>query len=158
MLDSEISVLRNSIYSNLKWCEMKLKQTREQMSAADGEGSQAITENVQQAYLSKLKDAARRLREIERDHITKIGKLYGVEGEVRIPDQSDLDAGKNESQEQEQQLIEEIVQTDPAIALLKRQEIDAIVGQMNGISDLFRDVSNMVVEQGTVLDRIDFHV
>ena len=28
-LDSEISVLRTSVYSNLKWCEMKLKQTRE---------------------------------------------------------------------------------------------------------------------------------
>ena len=28
---------------------------------------------------------------------------------------------------------------------------------MNSLSDLFRDVSNLVVEQGTVLDRIDFH-
>ena len=71
-------MLRNSIYSNLKWCEMKLKQTREQMNATEGEGQQAITENVQQAYLSKLKDAAKQLRQIERDHIEKIGKLYGV--------------------------------------------------------------------------------
>lgn len=31
-LDSEIAVLRNTIYSNLKWCEIKLKQTREQMA------------------------------------------------------------------------------------------------------------------------------
>ena len=29
---------------------------------------------------------------------------------------------------------------------------------MNNLSDLFRDVSNMVVEQGTILDRIDFHI
>ena len=29
---------------------------------------------------------------------------------------------------------------------------------MNQLSDLFRDVSNLVIEQGTVLDRIDFHV
>jgi len=29
---------------------------------------------------------------------------------------------------------------------------------MNGLSDLFRDVSNLVVEQGSVLDRIDFHI
>ena len=29
---------------------------------------------------------------------------------------------------------------------------------MNQLSDLFRDVSNLVVEQGTVLDRIDFHI
>ena len=29
---------------------------------------------------------------------------------------------------------------------------------MNSLSDLFRDVSNLVIEQGTVLDRIDFHI
>ena len=44
------------------------------------------------------------------------------------------------------------------MARIKKQEIDEIVVQMNGLSDLFRDVSNLVVEQGSVLDRIDFHV
>ena len=29
---------------------------------------------------------------------------------------------------------------------------------MNNLSDLFRDVSDLVIEQGTVLDRIDFHI
>ena len=29
---------------------------------------------------------------------------------------------------------------------------------MNNLSDLFRDVSNLIIEQGTVLDRIDFHI
>ena len=41
---------------------------------------------------------------------------------------------------------------------MKKQEIEDIVAQMNSLSDLFRDVSNLVVEQGTVLDRIDFHI
>lgn len=54
--------------------------------------------------------------------------------------------------------MEEIKQTDPDLARVKKQEIDAIVGQMNNLSDLFRDVSNLVVEQGSVLDRIDFHI
>lgn len=43
-------------------------------------------------------------------------------------------------------MIEEIKQTDPAIARIKKQEIDEIVNQMNSLSDLFRDVSNLVVE------------
>lgn len=158
-LDSEIAVLRNTIYNNLKWSEMKLKQAREQMALqGSGEGDQAVTENVQQAYLAKLKDAAKRLRQIERDHINKIGKLYGVQGEVRLPDISDLDRNEEDDEDGEGQLIEEIKSTDPAIAQLKKQEIESIVGQMNSLSDLFRDVSNLVVEQGSVLDRIDFHI
>ena len=159
-LDSEIAVLRNTVYANLKWCEMKLKQTREQM-ALEGkdESHQAIGDNVQQAYLVRLKDAAKRLRQIERDHIDKIGKLYGVAGETKLPDASDLDRGQQDLVvDQEPAYIEEIKQTDPKIAMLKKQEIENIVNQMNGLSDLFRDVSNLVVEQGTVLDRIDFHI
>lgn len=101
-MDSEIAVLRNTLYSNLKWCEMKLKQTREQMVLDRADPSQqSISENVQQAYLSRLKDAAKRLRQIERDHIKKIGKLYGVEGEVRLPDLSDLDNRQDEERLQE---------------------------------------------------------
>ena len=55
-------------------------------------------------------------------------------------------------------MIEEIKQSDPAMARIKKQEVDSIVSQMNNLSDLFKDVSNLVVEQGTVLDRIDFHI
>ena len=58
-----------------------------------------IADNVQQAYLVKLKDAAKRLRQIEKDHIQKISKLYGVTGEVSLPEISDLD-NKGESKEQ----------------------------------------------------------
>ena len=142
---------------------MKLKQTREQMSqtAVNGETShQDISANVQQAYLSRLTDSARRLREIERDHIRKIGKLYGVEGEIRLPEVSQLDRQDVDDDDavQDQELIEEIIKKDPAIAKIKKQEIESIVHQMNQLSDLFRDVSNLVVEQGTVLDRIDFHI
>ena len=54
--------------------------------------------------------------------------------------------------------MEEIKEADPALALMKKQEIDHIVNQMNNLSDLFRDVSNLIIEQGTVLDRIDFHI
>ena len=89
-LDSEIQVLRHSIYSNLKWCEMKLKQAREQMALSEDPAQETITQNVQQAYLVKLQDAAKRLRQIERDHVERIGKLYGVEGEIQLPS-SELD-------------------------------------------------------------------
>ena len=124
----------------------------------------AIADNVQQAYLSKLKDAAKRLRQVEREYVHKTAKLYGVQGEVRLPNLSELDKTDRDAndsrldKEQEQELIEEIKSTDPAVARVKKQEIEDIVAQMNSLSDLFRDVSNLVVEQGTVLDRIDFHI
>jgi hypothetical protein len=62
---------------------------------------------VQQAYLSKLKDAAKRLRQIERDHINKIGKLYGVQGEVRLPNASHLDRNNKNGVDEGEMLGEE---------------------------------------------------
>ena len=38
----------------------------------------------------RLKDATKKLRTIERDHIDKISKLYGVQGEIYLP-VNDLD-------------------------------------------------------------------
>ncbi len=49
-----------------------------------------IYENVTQTYLVRLKDATKKLRQIERDHIDKISKLYGVQGEIYLP-RNDLD-------------------------------------------------------------------
>ena len=40
--------------------------------------------------MSKLKDAAKRLRQVEREYVHKTAKLYGVQGEVRLPNLSDL--------------------------------------------------------------------
>ena len=47
--------------------------------------------------------------------------------------------------------------TDKEI-LVRRGEIDRIVKQMNDLATLFREVSTMVIEQGTLLDRIDFNI
>ena len=41
---------------------------------------------------------------------------------------------------------------------MKRKQIDNIVKEMNQLAELFSELSNLVVEQGTVLDRIDFNV
>ena len=40
----------------------------------------------------------------------------------------------------------------------KSHEIDEIVGAANDLAALFKELSVLVIEQGTILDRIDFNV
>ena len=58
----------------------------------------------------RLRDATQRLRRIERDHIDKISKLYGVQGEVYLlGNELDVEPETNNSVDN---MIQEEVQCD----------------------------------------------
>ena len=104
----------------------------------------------------RLRDATQRLRTIERDHIDKISKLYGVKGEVYLlGNELDVEPEVNNSAND---MIQEEIQCNAQEQKMKRKQIDNIVKEMNQLAELFSELSNLVVEQGTVLDRIDFNV
>ena len=104
------------------------------------ESDETIIQNLQQAYLSRLNESAVKLRKIERDHLEKMSKLYGVQGEVRLPEKSDLDVvedkrlkshmspNRNEQERDEISFGQAEKKFDKNQALLKKQEIDKIVG------------------------------
>ena len=126
------------------------------MEGKTQEQKEQICENVCQAYFVRLRDATQRLRRIERDHIDKISKLYGVQGEVYLlGNELDVEPETNNSVDN---MIQEEVQCDALQQKMKRKQIDNIVKEMNQLGELFSELSNLVVEQGTVLDRIDFNV
>ena len=73
-LDEQIDKLTTDVFSNIKDCERKLKQTQ---SDKPTQGEEQICSNLQQAYRSRLRDCARDLRTIEREHLERVTKLYG---------------------------------------------------------------------------------
>ena len=128
------------------------------MDDKTAEQKDQICQNVLQAYFVRLRDATQRLRTIERDHIDKISKLYGVKGEVYLlGNELDVEPDMNNSASADN-MIQEEIQCNAQEQKMKRKQIDNIVKEMNQLVELFSELSNLVVEQGTVLDRIDFNV
>lgn len=48
--------------------------------------------------------------------------------------------------------------SNDAVILQREREIEDIAQGIIELSDLFRDLQNMVIDQGTMLDRIDYNV
>lgn len=71
--------------------------------------------------------------------------------------ESDADRSFSQSTLQATQQQRVLHSNDAAIAQRER-EIEDIAQGIIELSDLFRDLQNMVIDQGTMLDRIDYNV
>jgi len=93
-----------------------------------------------QSYLAfYLQDFAREQRTRQKNYIDRLKRLYGV------------------SQEEEKE--EELVYDDmEEVARERNTVINQIVNHVNELALVFKEISGLVVEQGTLLDRIDYNL
>lgn len=69
------------------------------------------------------------------------------------------DADRSYSQSALQQTTQQrLLHSNDAVILQREREIEDIAQGIIELSDLFRDLQNMVIDQGTMLDRIDYNV
>lgn len=75
------------------------------------------------------------------------------------PSLLESDADRSYSQSALQQTThQKLLHSNDAAILQREREIEDIAQGIIELSDLFRDLQNMVIDQGTMLDRIDYNV
>lgn len=68
------------------------------------------------------------------------------------------DADKSFSQSTIQQTNQKLLTTNDAAILQREREINDIAKGIIELSDIFRELQTMIIDQGTMLDRIDYNV
>jgi syntaxin 16 len=74
------------------------------------------------------------------------------------PSLQESDADRSFSQSTLQATQQRVRHSNDAAIAQREREIEDIAQGIIELSDLFRDLQNMVIDQGTMLDRIDYNV
>ncbi|KAK2863674.1 hypothetical protein FQN49_004106 [Arthroderma sp. PD_2] len=149
--------------------EIMARDAREQGSVNKGEDTMA--RNLQISLAARVQEASAGFR---KKQSTYLKKLRGIDGMVSPLERSaspiqnpytdpsliESDADKSYSQStllQTAQQQQQLGSNDAAIAQRER-EINDIAKGIIELSDIFRELQSMIIDQGTLLDRIDFNV
>ena len=101
---------------------------------------------MQSILATKLKDVTFELRKMEKNHYMKVQELHGDKPSTQIEPTLD------DSQALEEEEME-VVHTQH-----RSKEISQLTDSINSLAVLFKDFSVLVIEQGTILDRIDYNI
>ncbi|EGD96455.1 SNARE complex subunit Tlg2 [Trichophyton tonsurans CBS 112818] len=149
--------------------EIMAREAREQGSVNKGEDTMA--RNLQISLASRVQEASAGFRKKQSTYLKKLRGIDGmvsplerssspVQNQYTDPSLIESDADKSYSQSTLQQTAQQQLQlgsNDAAIAQRER-EINDIAKGIIELSDIFRELQTMIIDQGTMLDRIDFNV
>ena len=139
-INSTVSVITDKIHE----CEnsitaLSLEKTNDDMQAQ-------LKDNMKLYLITQFSEFTRHFKYNQEIYIRKYNELGGGE---------DLDKRDNNEIQNENYLLK----TEKVNQLKRRDtELGELLNSMNNLTSTFRDLKNLVMEQGTVLDRIDYNI
>lgn len=159
-LEQDIDLFTKNITELLKKSELGLKRI-----AVVGTENGLTTEektirlNVMRHLGTQLQGQSKNFKNVQRkflsdlDRQQQVGKHFFDEGETKVA-LSDSEGGDGGLSQQEQQKLEELKEMGDA----RHKEIIKIAESITELAQLFNELNVLVIEQGTILDRIDYNI
>ena len=115
----------------------------------------AIRTNIQRQLAMKLQELTQKQRNTQRLYMEKLKKLMAGDEDPRtielMPEDRQLESQMQESESDWLDDMEEISRE-------RDESINTLVNNLNELAMIFKDLADLVLHQGTILDRIDYNI
>jgi syntaxin 16 len=149
----------------IKECEDNIKSMSLEKISTDKE--KLVRDNMKQNLVSKLTDFTRKLKMNEEEYMKKYRELVGDDLNYQSKKiiilnlfKFFLDINTNQGSSKSGRTDENFLkfETSNDILVKRDNEINNLLNSINELSSIFKDFQTLVLEQGTILDRIDYNI
>ena len=150
LITQNIQMISKKMTSQLKTCKQLTKDLK--IYLADSDVDENVKVNMYQNLLNRLAETSRALQINEEMQLQKYHEFNGTED-------SFFNLNNYDSIETTQtQNFKSIESKKLDINKDRSKEIDQIVKTVNELKEIFQEVAEMIIFQGTILDRIDYNI
>eukprot|EP01080_Neovahlkampfia_damariscottae_P003417 gene3417-5962_t len=164
--EQQIEILTQTIKDLFKECIKNISD----IGGSDDEKSQedVFRKNMKTNFVLQLNDLSKEFKDAQRNFIQKLKSMKDKKKTIGVSyENDDLDPEEKRQLEQLQDKIytkgftdeqmSQILQNEREI-LDRDRELKNILSSIIELKDMFQEFSNLVIEQGTILDRIDHNL
>ena len=149
LITQNIQMISSKMTQQLKKCKNLTKELKIQLANSDLDENVKI--NMYQNLLNRLAETTRSLQINEEMQLQKYQEFNGVEDSFfNINNYDSIETNQTQN-------FRSIDTKKLDVNKERNKEIDQIVKTVNDLKEIFMDVSEMVISQGTILDRIDYN-
>ena len=149
LITQNIQMISSKMTQQLKKCKNLTKELKIQLANSDLDENVKI--NMYQNLLNRLAETTRALQINEEMQLQKYQEFNGFEDSFfNINNYDSIETNQTQN-------FRSIDTKKLDVNKERNKEIDQIVKTVNDLKEIFMDVSEMVISQGTILDRIDYN-
>ncbi|CCX32973.1 Similar to t-SNARE affecting a late Golgi compartment protein 2; acc. no. Q9P6P1 [Pyronema omphalodes CBS 100304] len=162
--EGEIERLTQEITAQFHKCQDKIQRIGVMIrDSGCSKAEEAMGKNIQVSLATKVQEASTRFRKKQSAYLKKLRGISGMSSPLdraASPSPYNPDTDPSSDVSYSRSVLQQsatLTSNDAAIQQREREITDIAEGIME-LADIFKDLQAMVIDQGTMLDRIDYNV